>query len=96
MDAVQIDFHTTPLRADRFLEHYRPAVARVLAYGARGYLFYREEEDPSHFVHVSFWEDRSGFDRYWFSREMQDVRQQIAGLHEQPALPHWGVVVEQG
>jgi quinol monooxygenase YgiN len=95
MDTMQIDFHTTPLRADRFLEHYRPAIARVLAYGARGYLFYCEEEDPNHFIHLSFWEDRGGFDRYWFSQEMQEIRQKVAGLHEQPVLPHWGLVIEQ-
>jgi quinol monooxygenase YgiN len=95
MDVMQIDFHTTPFRANRFLELYRPAIARVLAYGAAGYVFFRVEEDPDHFVHLSFWEDRGGFDRYWFSREMQDIRRQVAGLHGQPVLPHWGVVVEQ-
>jgi quinol monooxygenase YgiN len=96
MDALQIDFHTTPFRAERFLELYRPAIARVLAYGAAGYLFYRSEEDPQHFVHVSFWEERDGFNRYWFSREMQEVRQHVAGLHEQPLLLHWNLVVDRG
>jgi quinol monooxygenase YgiN len=96
MDTVQIDFHTTPFRADRFLELYRPAIPRVLAYGAKGYLFYLEKEDPSHFVHLSFWEDGGGFDRYWFSGEMQEIREKVAGLHEQPVLPHRGLVVEQG
>jgi quinol monooxygenase YgiN len=95
MDAAQIDFHTTPFRAERFLERYRPAIARVVAYGAGGYLFYRSEEDPQHFVHLSFWEDRGDFDRYWFSTEMQEVRQSIAGLHEQPVVPNWGLVLER-
>jgi quinol monooxygenase YgiN len=95
MEAAQVDFRTTPFRAERFLERYRPAIARVLAYGASGYLFYRSEEDPQHFVHISFWEDHSSFDRYWFSAEMRETRQSIAGLHEQPLLPHWNVVVER-
>jgi quinol monooxygenase YgiN len=95
MDAAQVDFRTTPFRAERFLERYRPAIARVLAYGAGGYLFYRSEEDPQHFVHISFWEDHSSFDRYWFSAEMRETRQSIAGLYEQPLLPHWNVVVER-
>ena len=38
MRAMQVDFHTTPLRANKFLELYRPAISRVLAYGAKGYL----------------------------------------------------------
>jgi quinol monooxygenase YgiN len=95
METMQLDFHTTPFRAERFLALYRPAISRVLAYGASDYLFYRSEEDPQHFVHISLWDDRSDFDRYWFSREMQEIRQSVAGLHEQPLLPHWGVVVER-
>jgi quinol monooxygenase YgiN len=96
MDVMQIDYHTTPFRAARFLALYEPAAGRVLAYGAKEYVLFRDEEDPDHFVHLSFWEDRSAFDRYWFSRDMQEVRQQITGLYGQPVLPHWGVVVARG
>ena len=92
MDAVQIDWHTTPLRAEKFVEKYTPAVSRVLAYGAKGYFFYRSEDDSQLFVHISLWEDRSDFERYWFSREMQKVREDIAGWVGQPVLPHWNVV----
>ena len=45
---------------------------------------------------MSFWEDRAGFDRWWFSREMQDIRAAIVGLHDQPLLPHWNTVLERG
>ena len=96
MDALHVEYHTTPFRAERFLELYTPAISRVLAYGATGYVFYRSEEDPDHFVHISYWEDRSDFDRYWFSREMQEVRERTAGLHGQPVLPHWGLVLDRG
>jgi quinol monooxygenase YgiN len=96
MGAMQVDFHATPLRGKKFLELYQPAISRVLAYGAKGYLFYHAEEDPDHYIHISFWEDRGGFDRYWYSREMQEIREKVAGLHGQPVLPHWGLVLEQG
>ena len=96
MDLVHLDFHVTPFRAARFAEIYRPAVSRVLAYGASSYMFYRSEEDPDHFIHASLWEDRAGFQRYWYSREMQDVRQRIAGLYGQPLLPSWSVVIDRG
>jgi quinol monooxygenase YgiN len=93
MEALQLDYHTTPFRAQRFLELYTPAIARVLAYGARGYVFYRTEEDPDHFIHLSFWDDRTDFDRYWFSREMREVRERTAGLYGQPVLPVWNLVL---
>jgi heme-degrading monooxygenase HmoA len=96
MDSAQLDFHTTPFRAERFYELYRPAIARPVAYGASGYLFYQVEEDPNHFVHLSFWEDRRGFQRWWLSDEMQAVRQRVDGLYGQPVLPYWNVVLERG
>ena len=96
MDAVQLDYLVTPFRAQRFVDRYRPAISRPLAYGARGYLFYRSEDDSDHFIHLSFWDDRAGFDRWWFSREMVAVRTAIMGLHDQPVLPHWHTILEQG
>jgi heme-degrading monooxygenase HmoA len=96
MDAVQLEYSVTPFRAQRFVDRYRPAIARPLSYGARGYVFYRSEDDSDHFVHMSFWDDRADFDRWWFSHEMVAVRTAIVGLHDQPLLPHWNTVLEQG
>jgi quinol monooxygenase YgiN len=96
IEMCHIDFHLTPFRAERFASLYRPAVPRVLVYGAKGYAFYRSEEDADHFVHESLWEDRDDFKRYWFSREMQSVRERIMGLYEQPVIPSWATVLERG
>ena len=96
MEAAQLDFHLTPFRAQRFVDLYQPAIARPLSYGATDYLFYRSEDDSDHFVHMSFWEDRAGFDRWWFSREMTDVRAAIVGLHDLPLTPHWHTVLDRG
>jgi quinol monooxygenase YgiN len=96
LEVMTIEYQATPFRAERFRELYEPAVPRVLAYGADGYLFYRSVDDPDHFIHLSFWEDRQNFDRYWLSHEMQGIRQSVAGLHAQPVLPHWGIVVSRG
>ena len=96
IEMVQIDFHLTPFRAERFYGLYRPVVPRVMAYGAKGYNFYRSEEDSDHFVHESLWEDRASFDRYWFSREMQEMRQKVIGLYEQPVIPSWATILDRG
>jgi quinol monooxygenase YgiN len=96
MEVMTIEFQATPFRAERFRELYEPAVSRVLAYGAGGYLFYRSEDDPDHFVHISFWDDRGDFERYWFSPEVQEVRRNTSGYHEQPVLPHWGAIYGRG
>ena len=96
MDAVQLDFAVTPFRAQKFVDLYRPAIRRPLSYGASGYLFFRNEEDADHFVHLILWEDRVGFHRWWFSQEMQEIRIAVSGLHGQPLLPKWNTVLEQG
>jgi quinol monooxygenase YgiN len=96
VDAVQLDFQVTPFRSQRFYDLYYPAIRRPLTYGATGYLFFRSEDDSDHFVHISFWEDRDGFDRWWFSKEMQDIRAAVAGLHGQPLLPKWNTVLNRG
>jgi quinol monooxygenase YgiN len=96
MNMVHLDYHVTPFRAQKFAELYWPAVPRVLAYGAKAYMFYRSVDDADHFVHASIWEDKADFQRYWFSREMQELRERIAGLHGQPLLPTWNTILEQG
>jgi quinol monooxygenase YgiN len=94
-ETVQLDFHIVPFRAKRFAEVYRPAVVRALEYGAKGYSFYVHEDDSSHFVHVSYWDERSAFDRYWLSAEMRATKERISGLHDHLLLPHWGAVLER-
>jgi quinol monooxygenase YgiN len=96
MDVMNIEYQATPFRAEKFIELYEPAARAVLAYGATGYLFIRSEDDPDHFTHLSFWNDRSDFDRYWFSSEIQEVRRRLSGYHEQPVLPHWEILYSRG
>ena len=95
MDAVQLDFIVTPFRAQRFVDLYHPAIRRPLSYGATGYVFYRNEDDSAHFVHMIYWEDRDGFKRWWYSKEMQEIRVAVSGLHGQPLLPKWNTVIDQ-
>ncbi len=95
MEAVQLDFVVTPFRAQRFVDRYYPAIRRPLSYGATGYVFYRNEDDSAHFVHMIYWEDRAGFQRWWLSQEMQDIRVAVSGLHGQPVLPVWNTVIDQ-
>ncbi len=96
IEMVQIDFHLTPFRAQRFYDLYRPVVPRVMAYGAKGYSFTRSEEDADHFVHSSLWEDRADFRRFWDSREMHLARERILGLYEQPVIPSWATILDRG
>jgi quinol monooxygenase YgiN len=96
IEMVQIDYHLTPFRAERFAALYRPIVPRVMAYGAKGYIFYRSEDDSDHFVHGSLWDDRAAFQRFWVSAEMQEMRQKVLGLYEQPVIPAGATIIDRG
>src|ERR671924_228722 len=66
-DVAVIDWHIHPFRADRWLEAWRPAAARALAFGATSWTLTRSVDDPLHFRQTSVWEDREDFERYWSS-----------------------------
>src|SRR5262249_54213380 len=94
IEAVTIRLKATPFRADKLALAYLREVPKVMDYGALGYSFMREEDDSHHFLHVSYWNDRSDFEQWWFSFEMQNLRQEIQGVHDEPMLPHWNQVIE--
>ena len=95
IELVHIDYQLTPFRAERFAALYRPVVPRVMVYGAKGYSFYRSEEDPDHFVHASLWEDRADFQRFWLSPEMTEARLKTQGFYELPLVPGWATILDR-
>ena len=48
-----IDWHTHPFRAERWLEVWRPALDRALAFGATVCYLTRSIDDPLHFRQIS-------------------------------------------
>jgi heme-degrading monooxygenase HmoA len=84
-----IDWHTHPFRAERWLEVWRPALDRALAYGASGAFITRNEDDPQHFRQVTFWESRADQERWWFSDELSALRQDSLALFHKPLEQRW-------
>ena len=81
MEMAQLDYHVTPFRAERFAELYRPAVPRVLAYGAKGYLVLPLRGRPGPLrARVALGGPRR-LRALWFSREMQESHAADAGAH---------------
>jgi hypothetical protein len=88
-----IDWHTTPFRSDRWLEIWRPALDRALAFGASASYLTRNIDDPLHFRQVSLWEDKADFERYWASDEVTAMRQAALSYFTKPLLPNWHSLV---
>jgi quinol monooxygenase YgiN len=84
-----IDWHTHPFRAERWLEVWRPALERALAFGASSCYLTRSIDDPLHFRQVSLWESKEDFERYWASDEITAMRQVVFSYFNKPLLPEW-------
>ena len=89
VEVCTLDWHIAPLRADRWLDLWEPAAARMPAFGAKSWSLIRSTDDPLHFVQTSYWESRSDFERYWYSEEIAAARTTIIDLYDIPLLPEW-------
>lgn len=85
----RLDWHIPPFRADRFLDLWEPAAAKMPAYGAKSWSLTRAIDDPLAFQQTSIWERRADFERYWFSDEIAAARTAIIDLYDKPLLPTW-------
>jgi quinol monooxygenase YgiN len=84
-----LDWHIAPFRADRWLDVWEPAAARMPAYGAKSWSLTRAVDDPLSFRLSSVWGSRSDFERYWFSEEIEKARAAVIDLYDIPLLPSW-------
>ena len=92
-EVCRLDWHIAPFRADRFLDLWEPAAAKMPAYGAGSWSLTRSIDDPLSFQQTSIWEQRSDFERYWYSEEIAKVRESIIDLYDLPLLPAWHQLV---
>ena len=92
-DLNYIDWHVHPFRAERWLEIWRPALDRALAFGAKSCYLTRDVDDPLHFRQVTVWDDHADFERYWYSDEIAALREAALNYFNKPAaaeLAHRG------
>jgi hypothetical protein len=89
----RLDWHIPPFRADRWLDLWEPAAAKMPAYGASSWSLTRAVDDPLAFQQTSIWERRSDFERYWYSEEIAAARESIIDLYDKPLLPTWHTLV---
>jgi hypothetical protein len=84
-----IDWHTHPFRAERWLEVWRPALDRALAFGASSCYLTRSIDDPLHFRQISTWDSTADFERYWASDEITALREAALNYFNKPLLSAW-------
>ncbi len=88
-EVCTLDWHIAPFRADRWLDVWEQAAARMPAFGAKSWSLIRSIDDPLAFRQTSIWENRSDFERYWYSDEIEEARALSIGYYDLPILPAW-------
>jgi hypothetical protein len=89
----RLDWHIAPLRGDRWLALWEPAVEKCTAYGAKSWSLTRAEEDSLKFQQTMVWESKADFERYWFSPEIADARESVVNWYDIPLLPTWHTLI---
>jgi hypothetical protein len=92
-EVCTLNWHVAPFRADRWLDLWQPAAARMPAFGAKSWSLIRSIDDPLRFQQSSFWESRADFERYWFSDEISAAREAALNYFNKPLLPSWHSIV---
>lgn len=92
-EVCTLDWHIAPLRADRFLDLWEPAAAKMPAFGAKNWSLTRAVDDPLSIQQSAVWERRSDFERYWYSEEIELARESIIDLYDKPLLPAWHTLI---
>jgi hypothetical protein len=88
-EVCTLDWHIAPFRADRWLDLWEPAAERMPAFGAKSWSLIRSIDDPLAFQQTSLWESRTDFERYWFSKEIEEARASVIDYYDLPLLPSW-------
>ena len=83
------EWHIIPFRRDAFLEIWRPALDRALAFGAQNAFLTRNEDDPLHIRQVTVWESRADQERWWASDELSALREQAMTYYHKPVVSNW-------
>jgi hypothetical protein len=92
-EVCRLDWHIAPFRADRWLDLWEPAAAKMPSYGAKTWSLTRSIDDPLAFQQTAVWDTHADWERYWYSEEIGAAREAIIDLYDKPLLPEWHTVV---
>jgi hypothetical protein len=89
----RLDWHIAPLRGDRWLALWEPAVEKCTAYGAKSWTLTRADDNPLYFQQTMIWESKADFERYWYSQEIAEARETVVNWYSIPLLPEWHTLI---
>src|SRR5688572_2776165 len=86
---VLLPWYATLFRGDKFADALQEIAPLALRYGAVQYDVLRARDDTYKYLHLSTWEKRLDWERYWYGPEFQRWRADYQGWFQVPIVYAW-------
>jgi quinol monooxygenase YgiN len=93
---VHIPWYATLFRGDKFELALQEIAPVSMRYGASNYAVHRGRDDRYKFLQMTTFEEKAGFEAYWYGPEFNAFRAQYAGWYQVPILYVWNDLVIEG
>ncbi len=86
---VHLPWYATGFRGDELEAALSQLAPFCLRYGAKRYEVFRSRDDRYRFLMSVEYEDKAGWDAFWFGEEFTDMRASTSGWYQVPLLYVW-------
>ena len=93
---VHIPWYATVFRGDKLAVALQEIAPVALRYGATDFAVHRSRDDRYKFLHMTTFEDKLDWERYWYGEEFNAWRADYASWYQVPVLYVWNDVVVAG
>jgi hypothetical protein len=93
---VHIPWYATVFRGDKLADALAEIAPVALRYGASDFSVQRSRDDLYKFLHMTTFEDKLDWERYWYGPEFNDWRAEYSSYYQVPVLYVWNDVVIAG
>ena len=93
---VHIPWYATVFRGEKLAVALQEIAPVALRYGATEFAVHRSRDDMYKFLHMSRFEAKADFERYWYGEEFCAWRADYASWYQVPVLYVWNDVVLEG
>ena len=93
---VHIPWYATVWRGDRLEEALGQIAPLALRYGATEYMVHRSRDDAYKLLHMSWFENKLDWQRYWDGPEFIAWRAEYSSFYQVPVLYVWHDLVHHG
>jgi quinol monooxygenase YgiN len=93
---VHIPWYATVFRGDQLEEALGHIAPLALRFGATDYRVYRSRDDSYKFLHLSTFEEKEDWERFWYGPDFSAWRAEFASFYQVPIVYVWNDLVLSG